>query len=172
MMFSATFPAAARQLAKQHLAEDHVRIRVGRIGSTHSNIKQDVVFVDRNMKKDALYNLLMASPPQRTIVFVNSKRTADEVDDYLFNKEMPCTSMHGDRTQREREDAMRSFRSGQTPILVATGVTSRGIDVRNVKHVINYDLPSMEHGGIQEYIHRIGEYWPSVGLDMIDIRTC
>jgi ATP-dependent RNA helicase DDX3X len=64
--------------------------------------------------------------------------------------------MHSDRTQREREDAMRAFRNGSTPILIATGVTARGIDVRNVKYVINYDLPSTEHGGITEYIHRIG----------------
>ncbi|KAH7037445.1 P-loop containing nucleoside triphosphate hydrolase protein [Microdochium trichocladiopsis] len=156
MMFSATFPAAARQLAKEYLTDNHVRLQVGRIGSTHSNIKQDVIFVARELKQDAVFDMLTTMPPQRTIIFVNSKHAADQLDDFLFNKNLPCTSMHGDRTQREREDAMRSFRAGTTPILITTGVTARGIDVRNVMHVINYDLPSMEHGGIQEYIHRIG----------------
>lgn len=66
--------------------------------------------------------------------------------------------VHADRTQREREDAMRAFRAGKTLIPIATGCTARGIDVQNVVHVINYDLPSMDHGGIEEYTHRIGKY--------------
>ncbi|KAJ8123671.1 hypothetical protein ONZ43_g431 [Nemania bipapillata] len=156
MLFSATFPTAVRKLARTHLAESYVFIKVGRVGSTHENIKQDVIFVDPFMKKQALLDLLYSLKPARTIIFVNSKRTADELDDFLFNKELPCTSMHADRTQREREDAMRAFRKGTTPLLITTGVTARGIDVRNVMHVINYDLPSMDHGGIQEYVHRIG----------------
>ncbi|KAI0548516.1 P-loop containing nucleoside triphosphate hydrolase protein [Xylaria curta] len=156
MLFSATFPTAIRQLAKTHLAENYVRVKVGRIGSTHENIKQDVIYVDPSMKKQALFDLICSLKPARTIIFVNSRRTADELDDFLFNKDLPCTSMHADRTQREREDAIRAFRAGKTPLLITTGVTARGIDVRNVMHVINYDLPSMEHGGIQEYTHRIG----------------
>lgn len=93
----------------------------------------------------------------RTIVFVNSRMEADNLDDFLYNMGLPVTSMHSDRTQYEREHAMRAFRSGNAPILIATGVTARGIDVRNVMHVINYDLPQMDHGGIEEYTHRIGE---------------
>ncbi|KAI1329950.1 P-loop containing nucleoside triphosphate hydrolase protein [Xylariaceae sp. FL0255] len=156
MLFSATFPTEVRKLARQHLAENHIRVKVGRVGSTHENIKQDIVFVEPQVKKQALRDLLFAQTATRTIVFVNNKRAADEVDDFLYNAGLPCTSMHADRTQREREDAMRAFRKGTTPILVTTGVAARGIDVRNVMHVINYDLPSMDHGGIQEYIHRIG----------------
>ncbi|KAI0487338.1 P-loop containing nucleoside triphosphate hydrolase protein [Xylaria cf. heliscus] len=156
MLFSATFPTAVRQLAKTHLAENYVRIKVGRIGSTNENIKQDIIFVEPSMKKQALIDLLYSFKPGRTIIFVNNKRMADELDDFLFNKDLPCTSMHADRTQREREDAMRAFRGGKTPIFITTGVTARGIDVRNVMHVVNYDLPSLDHGGIQEYIHRIG----------------
>ncbi|KAL2180830.1 P-loop containing nucleoside triphosphate hydrolase protein [Thermothelomyces heterothallicus CBS 202.75] len=156
MLFSATFPRAARDLAKAHLAETHVRFRVGRAGSTHANIKQSIIYVDPSLKKQALLDLITSLPPTRTIVFVNSKRTAEEVDDFLYKEQMPCTSMHSDRNQREREASMRGFRSGQWPILITTGVTARGIDVRNVMHVINYDLPSMDHGGIEEYTHRIG----------------
>ena len=128
MMFSATFPKAARNLATQHLAHDHVRIRVGRAGSTHVGIKQAVVFVEQSLKRKALIDLIYANPPARTMIFVNSKRSADELDDYLFNLDLPCTSIHSDRTQREREDAVRAFRTGICPILIATGVTARGID--------------------------------------------
>lgn len=157
MMFSATFPKSARDLAKEHLAHDHVRIRVGRAGSTHLNIKQNVVYVASNLKRQALIDLIYANPPARTIIFVNSKRTCDEIDDYLFNLDLPTTSIHSDRTQREREDALRAFRTGKCPILVATGVSARGLDIHNVMHVINFDLPSTQYGGIEEYTHRIGE---------------
>jgi ATP-dependent RNA helicase DDX3X len=157
MLFSATFPTAVRRLAKQYLSETHIRLRVGRVGSTHENIQQTIIYVDPALKKKALFDLLCNSSPGRTIVFVNSKQAADEVDDTLFSKGLPSTSMHADRTQREREDSMRAFRCGRTPIMVTTGVTARGIDVRNIKHVINYDLPSTDHGGIQEYVHRIGK---------------
>ncbi|KAH6605611.1 dead deah box rna helicase, partial [Trichoderma cornu-damae] len=155
-LFSATFPKAARELAKEYLSAAHVRFRVGRAGSTTENIKQIVLQVTRETKNETLLTLLEEMNGVRTIIFVNSRQAADTLDDFLYNMKLPVTSIHSDRTQVEREAAMRAFRSGQAPILVATGVTARGIDVRNVMHVINYDLPSMEHGGIEEYTHRIG----------------
>jgi ATP-dependent RNA helicase DDX3X len=115
-------------------------------------------------------------PPSRTLIFCNSKRGVDYLDDFLYNLGMPTTSIHSDRTQREREDALyvavrpatsagyslfdrRAFRNAKCPILIATAVSARGLDVRNVMHVINYDLPSMDNGGIQEYVHRIGMFF-------------
>jgi ATP-dependent RNA helicase DDX3X len=156
-LFSATFPKAARDLAKDHLAASHVRFRVGRAGSTTQNIKQRIIQIDRSEKRDVLISLLHDLPGVRTIIFVNSRFEADSLDDFLFNSKLPVTSIHGERTQVEREYAMRAFRSGNAPILVATGVSARGIDVRNVMHVINFNLPSIEHGGIEEYTHRIGK---------------
>ncbi|KAL1611307.1 hypothetical protein SLS59_000025 [Nothophoma quercina] len=156
LMFSATFPKSARRLAKEYMDQDYLRIKVGRVGSTHQNITQTIVYVDEREKDQALFDLIFSSEPQRTLIFVNSKRKCDIVDDFLYNKGLPCTSIHSDRTQREREDALRSFRTARCPILVATGVTARGLDVANVKHVINYDLPSTQHDGITEYVHRIG----------------
>lgn len=88
------------------------------------------MWVDQNIKMIALYDLLMAMPPSRTLIFVKFKKTADFVDDYLFNRGLPSTSIHSDRTQPEREDALRNFKQGKQPILVATGVTARGLDVR------------------------------------------
>lgn len=155
-LFSATFPKGARDLAKEYLSASHVRFRVGRAGSTTENIKQVVLGAERHEKRELLIRLLEEMSGMRTIIFVNSRQEADNLDDFLFNMQLPVTSIHSDRTQQEREAAMRGFRSGNAPILVATGVTARGIDVRNVMHVINYDLPSMDHGGIEEYTHRIG----------------
>lgn len=155
-LFSATFPKEARDLAKDYLAESHVRFRVGRAGSTTENIKQTIVPCDRSEKRGIVLNLLMEMSGIRTIIFVNSRIEVDNLDDFLWNSHLPVVSIHSDRSQRERENAMRAFRSGDSPILIATGVCARGIDVRNVNHVINYELPSMDHGGIEEYIHRIG----------------
>jgi ATP-dependent RNA helicase DDX3X len=156
MLFSATFPKAARDLAKTHLADTHVRLRVGRAGSTHRNIVQDVIEVAGPKKKQALLDYMNDIKPQRVIIFANSKRTVEELDDLLYKNKFPCTSIHGDRNQKEREASMRAFRSGDCPVLITTGVSARGIDVRNVFLVINYDLPSMDQGGIEEYTHRIG----------------
>ncbi|KAF2659304.1 P-loop containing nucleoside triphosphate hydrolase protein [Lophiostoma macrostomum CBS 122681] len=156
LMFSATFSKETRKLAREYMEDGFVKIKVGRVGSTHQNIKQEIHFVEESAKNDALFDLIFSGDPQRTLVFVNSKFKCDAVDDFLYNKGLPVTSIHSDRTQREREDALRSFRTARCPILVATGVTARGLDVANVKHVINYDLPSTQHDGITEYVHRIG----------------
>lgn len=87
-----------------------------------------------------------------TLVFVETKKGADLLETFLDRYRYPVTSIHGDRSQREREDALLSFRTGRTPIMVATAVAARGLDIPNVKHVINFDLPT----DIEEYVHRIG----------------
>ncbi|GLA10576.1 hypothetical protein AnigIFM62618_000173 [Aspergillus niger] len=156
MMFSATFNKDCRKLARNYLAEDHVRVRIGRPGSTHANVDQNIIYAEPPLKKQCLYDLLLAMPPSRTLIFVNSKTQADFLDDYLYNMGLPSTSIHSDRTQREREDALRAFRTAKCPILVATGVSARGLDIKNVMHVVNFDLPRVQHGGITEYVHRIG----------------
>lgn len=156
LMFSATFPKDARLLAREYMAEDYVRIRVGRAGQTHKNVRQAVIYVDQDQKKEACFDLLFQSEPARTLIFCNAKPTVDLLDDYLYNRGLPTTSIHSDRSQREREDAMRAFRTGRSPILIATGVSARGWDIKDVKHVINYDIPSGQYGGIREYTHRIG----------------
>lgn len=106
LLFSATFNKEMRKLARKFLSNDHVRIRIGRAGSVHANVKQQVIWVERNNKQQAVYDLLLAMPPSRTLIFCNSKKGVDYLDDYLFNLGMPTTSIHSDRTQREREDAL------------------------------------------------------------------
>uniref|UniRef100_UPI0037E9ABCD ATP-dependent RNA helicase DDX3X-like isoform X1 n=1 Tax=Semicossyphus pulcher TaxID=241346 RepID=UPI0037E9ABCD len=169
MMFSATFPKEIQILARDFL-EDYIFLAVGRVGSTSENITQKVVWVEETDKRSFLLDLLNATvipsevqenvteAPEKpgkdslTLVFVETKKGADALEDFLYHEGYACTSIHGDRSQRDREEALHQFRSGRCPILVATAVAARGLDISNVKHVINFDLPS----DIEEYVHRIG----------------
>ncbi|KAG0285808.1 hypothetical protein BGZ96_010010 [Linnemannia gamsii] len=151
-LFSATFPSSVQVLARDFLKDDYIRIRIGRIGGTTSDIMQKVVKLEDYQKEETLISLLLSQPPSRTIIFVDSKRKADNLDDVLYNKNFPCISLHGDRSQREREAAMDAFKTGRSPILITTSVASRGLDIKDVLHVINYDLCNE----IDEYVHRIG----------------
>ncbi|EDO35206.1 predicted protein [Nematostella vectensis] len=152
LMFSATFPKEIQMLARDFL-ENYIFLAVGKVGSTSENITQKVVWVDEFDKRSFLLDLLNASGPQQlTLVFVETKKGADALEMFLAKDGYYCTSIHGDRSQREREEALRTFRCGDTPILVATAVAARGLDIPNVKHVINFDLPT----DIEEYVHRIG----------------
>ncbi|KAF7289893.1 hypothetical protein MIND_01364000 [Mycena indigotica] len=155
LMFSATFPRDIQMLAKDFL-KDYVFLSVGRVGSTSENITQKIEYVEDHDKRSVLLDILASGgkegPLDLTLVFVETKRMADMLSDFLMNNNLPATSIHGDRTQREREMALQTFRTGRTPILVATAVAARGLDIPNVMHVINYDLPS----DIDDYVHRIG----------------
>ena len=154
LMFSATFPRDIQMLAKDFL-KDYVFLSVGRVGSTSENITQKIEYVEDNDKRSVLLDILASQPKEDlglTLVFVETKRMADMLSDFLMSNSLPATSIHGDRTQREREMALQTFRTGRTPIMVATAVAARGLDIPNVTHVINYDLPS----DIDDYVHRIG----------------
>jgi len=162
LMFSATFPKEIQMLARDFL-RDYIFLAIGRVGSTSENITQKIVWVEEQDKRSFLLDLLDAAglgnasgsggeEPSLTLVFVETKKGADSLDDYLYREGFPVTSIHGDRTQKEREEALRRFKCGKSPILVATAVAARGLDIPNVKHVINFDLPS----DVEEYVHRIG----------------
>ncbi|KDQ50739.1 hypothetical protein JAAARDRAFT_141462 [Jaapia argillacea MUCL 33604] len=152
LMFSATFPRDIQMLAKDFL-KDYIFLSVGRVGSTSENITQKIEYVEDADKRSVLLDILLTEPKGGlTLVFVETKRMADMLSDFLMSSNMPATSIHGDRTQREREMALQTFRQGRTPILVATAVAARGLDIPNVTHVVNYDLPS----DIDDYVHRIG----------------
>lgn len=152
LMFSATFPRDIQVLAKDFL-KDYIFLSVGRVGSTSENITQKIEYVEDNDKRSVLLDILAMEPPGGlTLVFVETKRSADILSDYLIANDYLATSIHGDRTQREREMALQTFRQGRTPIMVATAVAARGLDIPNVTHVVNFDLPS----DIDDYVHRIG----------------
>ncbi|SCU82855.1 LADA_0C08328g1_1 [Lachancea dasiensis] len=151
LMFSATFPMDIQHLARDFL-KDYVFLSVGRVGSTSENITQHVLYVEDMDKKSALLDLLAASDDGLTLIFVETKRMADALTDFLIMQNLRATAIHGDRSQVERERALAAFRSGRANLLVATAVAARGLDIPNVTHVINYDLPS----DIDDYVHRIG----------------
>jgi len=151
LMFSATFPRDIQMLARDFL-RDYIFLSVGRVGSTSENITQKVEYVEDVDKKSVLLDILHTQDKGLTLIFVETKRMADALSDFLINQQFPATSIHGDRTQRERERALEMFRTGQCPILVATAVAARGLDIPNVTHVVNYDLPT----DIDDYVHRIG----------------
>ncbi|XP_008575293.1 PREDICTED: ATP-dependent RNA helicase DDX3X-like [Galeopterus variegatus] len=152
MMFSATFPKEIQMLARDFL-DDYIFLAVGRVGSTSENITQKIIWVEESDKRSFLLDLLNATGKgSLTLVFVETKKGADSLEEFLYHEGYACTSIHGDRSQRDREEALHQFRSGKSPILVATAVAARGLDISNVKHVINFDLPN----DIEEYVHRIG----------------
>ncbi|CEP13816.1 hypothetical protein [Parasitella parasitica] len=152
LMYSATFPKEIRALARDFLKPNYLFLKVGRVGGTTTDITQKVYWVEEQDKRAKVKELLISQPPCRTLIFVDTKRAADSLDQYLFESKLPSTSIHGDRNQMEREDALLAFKKGTCPILVATAVVARGIDIKDVMHVINFDMPPT----IDEYIHRIG----------------
>ncbi|CAI0402446.1 unnamed protein product [Linum tenue] len=155
MLFSATFPKEIQRLASDFLA-NYIFLAVGRVGSSTDLILQRVEYVQDADKRSHLMDLLHAQKQSEeqslTLVFVETKKGADSLEYWLCQNGFPATTIHGDRTQQERELALRSFKSGRTPILVATDVAARGLDIPHVAHVVNFDLPN----DIDDYVHRIG----------------
>lgn len=151
-MFSATFAKEVQLLARDFL-EDYIFLTVGRVGASSGNITQVLRYVEEFQKYREVKRLLEEQVEEGlTLVFVETKRKADEIENSLRDERYPATSIHGDRQQWEREEALKLFKSGRLPILVATDVAARGLDIPNVNLVINFDLP----GNIDDYVHRIG----------------
>ncbi|KAI3879290.1 hypothetical protein MKX03_024265 [Papaver bracteatum] len=158
MLFSATFPAEIQRLASDFLS-NYIFLTVGRVGSSTELIEQRVEYVLDTDKRSFLMDLLHTQRENGTygkqaltLVFVETKRGADALEHWLTINGFPATAIHGDKVQMEREQALRSFKTGATPIMVATDVAARGLDIPHVAHVINFDLPK----DIDDYVHRIG----------------
>ncbi|KAH7348262.1 P-loop containing nucleoside triphosphate hydrolase protein [Pyrenochaeta sp. MPI-SDFR-AT-0127] len=124
LMFSATFPRDIQMLARDFLKE-YIFLSVGRVGSTSENITQKIEYVEDADKRSVLLDILHTHGAGLSLIFVETKRMADSLSDFLINQGFPATSIHGDRTQREREKALEMFRNGRCPILVATAVAAR-----------------------------------------------
>ncbi|KAM9262036.1 putative ATP-dependent RNA helicase DDX4 [Morus bassanus] len=152
LMFSATFPEDVQRLAGEFLRPDYLFVVVGHVGGACRDVQQTVLQVPQYSKRDKLIEILQSTGQERAMVFVDKKKKADYIAAFLCQEKIPATSIHGDREQREREAALQDFRSGKCPVLVATSVAARGLDIENVQHVINFDLPPT----IEEYVHRIG----------------
>nr|XP_020444961.1 probable ATP-dependent RNA helicase DDX4 [Monopterus albus] len=152
LMFSATFPEDIQRMAADFLKTDYLFLAVGEVGGACTDVEQTFVQVTKFSKRDQLVEFLKTTGTERTMVFVETKRQADFIALFLCQEKVPTTSIHGDREQPEREKALADFRSGKCPVLVATSVAARGLDIPDVQHVVNFDLPN----NIDEYVHRIG----------------
>lgn len=156
LMFSATFKPDIQKLASEFLV-DYVWIGVGRVGSTVENIKQNIVLstpeasVKLQLTVDAIN-----STPGRTLIFVQMKRTAAWLSETLRNEyKIRVDDIHSDKSQMQREAALRRFRDGSVRVLVGTDVAARGLDIPDVAHVIQYDLPHTPDE-FDSYVHRMG----------------
>lgn len=151
MMFSATFPIEIQHLASDFLLKDYLFLKVGEVGSTSENITQIIKWVEDSDKNEALIKELRENPI-KTLVFVETKKQVDILSRTLMHNGFYVSAIHGDRKQAEREIALHRFKTGKSTILIATSVAARGLDIEQVGHVINYELPS----NIDDYVHRIG----------------
>ncbi|XP_013162997.1 PREDICTED: ATP-dependent RNA helicase vasa, isoform A [Papilio xuthus] len=151
LMFSATFPEDIQHLAGRFL-NNYLFIAVGIVGGASTDVEQIFHQVTRYEKQNTLKKLIEDNDGKRVLVFVETKRNADFIAAMLSEQQMLTSSIHGDRMQQEREEALHNFKSGRHCILVATAVAARGLDIKNVDIVVNYDLPK----SIDEYVHRIG----------------
>ena len=156
LLFSATFSDDVQTAAQEFLKQNYLFLSVGLIGGVCSDVKQEFLKVDQFDKREKLEELLQApdrNPTDRTLVFVQTKKNADFVTANLCQNGLEAVSIHGDRFLSQRFEALENFRSGLKPVLVATAVAARGLDIRGVELVINYDLPRE----VDEYVHRIGK---------------
>lgn len=157
LMFSATFSPEIKKLATNFLKDNPVLIEVARQNQTAKTVVQEVYRVGSRVKSDALVQLLKTKGPgasamQQVIVFVNKKETCRRLARMLTNYGVDADAIHGDKSQDERQAALSAFKEGKFHVLVATDVAARGLDIKELPFVINFDVP----GNPEDYVHRIG----------------
>ena len=150
LFFSATLSADIEKLINDFLI-DPVRISV-KTGDTSKNVDQDVVHIGSRNKFDVLCELLEQKGFDKVLVFGRTKHGVEKLAKLLTGRRIPAASIHGNKTQGQRQRALREFKENRVRVLIATDVAARGLDIPKVSHVINYDVPST----YEDYVHRIG----------------
>lgn len=151
LFFSATMPAEIAKLSSTILANP-AKVEVTPVSSTAETIQQSMFFVEKENKKHLLIHLLKDAAIKTALVFTRTKHGADKVVKELSRAGIPAEAIHGNKSQNARQRALGNFKSGHTRVLVATDIAARGIDVDNLSHVINFELPNVP----ETYVHRIG----------------
>ncbi|WP_321396637.1 DEAD/DEAH box helicase [Emcibacter sp.] len=151
VMVSATMPAKIKSLA-QEFQKDPQTVAVATAAKPIDRIEQSVKFMAKENKRGTLIELLQAKDVSSAIVFTRTKRGADRLSKQLVAAGIGAGAIHGNKSQNQREKALLLFRNGETPVLVATDVAARGIDIDDVSHVFNFELPNVA----EAYVHRIG----------------
>ena len=151
LFFSATMPDEIAKLANDILT-DPVKVAVTPVSSTVELIDQHIFFVDKNRKKHLLLHLLQNNDVKSALVFTRTKHGANRVAQDLMKAEIHAMAIHGNKSQTARQNALNNFKMGDIQVLVATDIAARGIDLDELSHVINFDLPNIP----ETYVHRIG----------------
>jgi ATP-dependent RNA helicase RhlE len=151
LFFSATMPSEIGKLAGE-LLKNPAQVSITPQATTVERIEQSLIFIEAQRKRPLLAELLADSAVERSIVFTRTKRGADRVAKYLVASGIEAAAIHGDKTQGQRERALAAFKAGQVKALIATDIAARGIDVNDVSHVFNFELPNVP----ESYVHRIG----------------
>ena len=151
LFFSATMPKSIRQLADVYL-RNPAQVAVTPVATTCERVEQKVIFVNQPEKLALLTVFLQSTPIERALVFSRTKHGADKIVRFLVAAGIQANAIHGNKSQGQRERALDLFRSGRVPVLVATDIAARGIDVPGVSHILNFDLPNVP----EQYVHRIG----------------
>ncbi len=151
LLLSATIPAPIERLARKYMYEPE-KIDLSPSEITVDTIDQHYFTVDPRKKFDLLLRLIEREKPSQMIVFCRTKRGTDKIHRRLSKKIQECACIHGDMQQTARDRVMSKFREGKLNFLVATDVVGRGIDVSNVSHIVNYDIPEYS----DDYVHRVG----------------
>ena len=151
LFFSATMPGEIGKLADE-LLKDPARVSVAPAATTVSKVDQRLLFIEADRKRQLLAELFVDAKMERALIFTRTKRGADRVAKYLEAAGITSASIHGDKSQGQRERALLAFKKGEVRALVATDIAARGIDVDGVSHVVNYELPNVP----ESYVHRIG----------------
>ncbi|MFW3382249.1 DEAD/DEAH box helicase, partial [Aliarcobacter butzleri] len=151
LLFSATMPTAIKNLAKTILKEPEF-VTLTKSDVTNSKITQTFYVVDEKERDDALIRLFDFKNPKKSIIFCRTKKDVDRLSTFLVSQGFMAKALHGDMEQKQREEAIRAFKSSKLEILIATDVAARGLDVNDVTHVFNYHLPFDS----ESYVHRIG----------------
>lgn len=151
LFFSATMPKNIEQLAKGFL-RDPVKVSVAPQATTAERVEQRVTFVNQGEKQALLTLTLRDQDIERALIFSRTKHGADRIVRFLAGANIAAAAIHGNKSQPQREAALRSFRDGNIKYLVATDIAARGIDIPAVSHVINFDMPNVP----EQYVHRIG----------------
>jgi len=151
LLFSATMPGEIRKLANDILKQPEF-IEIVRQGTPAGGVRQVVYQVETNRKRDLLIHLSEKEQMSRVLVFTRTKHRANNLATHLKRKGNRAEALHGDKSQLERTKTLNAFRSGAVHVLVATNLAARGLDVKDVSHVVNYEIPDVP----EDYIHRIG----------------
>ncbi len=151
LFFSATMPLEIQQLSKV-LLDNPAKVEITPPSSTVEKIKQSLYFVGRNDKPKLLIHLLKEDKISNALVFSRTKHGADKVVKFLLKEDIKAAAIHGNKSQNNRQNALSDFKTGRIQVLVATDIAARGIDIEELSHVFNYDLPEVP----ETYIHRIG----------------